>query len=351
MAYDVAIIGAGPIGLELAAALKSCGQSIIHYDAGPVGATINWYPKQVHFFSSPQRIAICGVPLQTTDQTKATREQYLTYLRSVATMHHLKVETYTRVEHIDQDANDFVLKVNAKGKRWQSRARNVVLAIGDMHNPRLVNVPGEDLPHVSHYFEDPHLHFGRRVLIVGGRNSAVEAAIRCHQAGASVTLCCRGTELDKEGIKYWLLPEIEMLIRTGQVEFLPGLRVVEITPEHVCLQGEEKEEAEKVVADDVLLLTGYVQDKSLFQQLGVKLVGENQAPQVDENTMQTNVRGVYIAGTAAAGTQNTFSLFIENCHVHVEAICQSIAGRKPPFDCRNKTNDAFHQAMKSLPES
>ena len=346
---DVAVIGAGPIGLELAVALKRQGVDYVQFEAGQVGQTVSRYPKMTRFFSSPDRIAIAGAPLTTSDQSKATREEYLAYLRGVVRQFDLQVETFARVVEIEpagvapgsghcdesggitelRDAKGFMLHVDRGGRLFRYRVNRVVLAIGDMALPRLLHIPGEDLPHVSHYFDEPHKYFRQRLLIVGGKNSAVEAAIRCHRIGAEVTMSYRGERFDPNRVKYWLLPEIEALIRSEQIRFYPGTRPVAIAPEHVTiaptppLSGESRD----VEADFVLLLTGYRMDVTLFNKLGVALQGDNQAPVHDPATMQTNIPGVYVAGTAVAGTQETFKLFIENCHIHVPRIVASLTGR------------------------
>jgi thioredoxin reductase (NADPH) len=319
----VLIVGAGPIGLELAVALKRGGIDYVQLDAAQIGSTIAWYAPQTHFFSSPERIAIAGVPLQTLDQTKATREEYLTYLRAVALQFDLKVEAYERVTSIDrQPDGTFVVKSTRRDGERVRRARNVVLAIGDMHRPKLLGVPGEELPHVSHYFADPHTYFRSRVLVVGGRNSAIEAAIRCVRVGAEVTLSYRKAELDADHIKFWLFPEIRGMIRDGRLTFLPDTTVREIRPDAVTLSG-----GRTVDADFVLLLTGYEQDPHLYRQAGIELAGPRRQPVVDSRTMETNVPGLYVAGTGAAGTQASSTReFIETSHVHVERILAALTG-------------------------
>lgn len=325
---DVLLVGAGPIGIELAVALKGRGIGYVQLDADQVGSTIAWYAPQTHFFSSPERIAIAGVPLQTLDQTKATREEYLTYLRAVVQQFDLRIETFERVVSLRKtDAWFEATSVRASGERhW--RARNVVLAIGDMHRPRLIGVPGEELPHVSHYFGDPHQYFRRRVLIVGGQNSAVEAAIRCYRVGAQVTLSYRGRELDANRIKFWLLPEIRSLIRDGHMVWLPLTTIREICGDRVLLDPERE-----VAADAVLLLTGYEQDSDLFEQAGVTLEGDGRCPRFDEQTMETNVPGLYVAGTGTAGTQlGGVKEFIETSHVHVARIVAALTRSAPPAE-------------------
>jgi thioredoxin reductase (NADPH) len=332
---DVLLIGAGPIGIELAVALKARGIHYVHLEAGQIGSTIAWYAPQTHFFSSPERIAIAGVPLQTLDQTKATREEYLTYLRAVVLQFDLRIETFERVISLRKSADGGFEAVSgrASGPR-QWRARNVVLAIGDMHRPRLIGVPGEELPFVSHYFGDPHQYFRRRVLIVGGQNSAVEAAIRCHRVGADVTLCYRGRELDPNRIKFWLLPEIRSLIRDGRVRWLPSTVVREIRGDGVLLDRCETDAfAGEVITDAVLLLTGYEQDSDLFEQTSVTLDGAGRRPRFDEQTMETDVPGLFVAGTGSAGTQfGGVKEFIETSHVHVARIVAALTRTAPPAE-------------------
>jgi len=347
---DTLIVGAGPIGLELAVSLKRAGVDYVHLEAGQLAHTITWYPKQARFFSSPERIAISGVQLVTPDQTKATREQYLAYLRGVAQQFDLPVNTYEKVTDIKRDPDGGPFQVISK--RGQERrhylAEHLVLAVGDMHMPRMLHIPGEDLPHVSHYFDEPNMFFGKRLLIVGGRNSAVEAALRCNRAGAHVSVSFRQANFDPTAVKYWLLPEIEALIKHGQITFFPSTRPVRINHDAVELVSTAQPPQPKrtVPADFVLLLTGYVQDTTLFDMAGVRLVGENQAPECDPETMMTNVPNLFIAGTAAAGTQNRFRLFIENCHPHVTRITRAITGHDPAPGLVNPAAKQF-----GLPES
>ncbi len=194
---DAAVIGAGPIGLEMAAGLKSAGLSFVQIERGVLGETIFHYPPNTRFFSSPERIAIAGVPLITLDQSKATREEYLAYLRAVVTQLGLAPRLCENLDAVEKQQEGFLLRTShtLSGAKSEYRARNLILATGDMHRPRLIGAPGEDLPHVSHFLADPHIYFQQRVLIVGGRNSAAEAAIRLYRAGARVTLSCRNAEL------------------------------------------------------------------------------------------------------------------------------------------------------------
>ncbi|HEY2588209.1 MAG TPA: NAD(P)-binding domain-containing protein [Tepidisphaeraceae bacterium] len=336
---DVVVVGAGPIGLELAVALKAAGIEYLHFDARQIGYTISWFPPQTRFFSSNERIAIAGVPLQTPDQTKATREQYLAYLRSIVEQFDLEVQTYTPVVGIQRNDEGFVVSVQQGARRHQVHCRRIVLCTGGTDHPRRLNIPGEDLPHVSHYFQDPHPYFRKRLLVVGGKNSAVETALRCHHAGAYVSLSYRREQLDPKSIKYWLLPEINGLVADGKIGGLFDTLPTAITSNEVVLRpvhaanranGDDVGNEVRVPADFVLLQIGYEQDTTLFELAGLELRGECRVPAYDERTMETSVPGIYVAGTAVGGTQDKYRLFIENCHVHVDRILAALTGVAPP---------------------
>jgi len=201
--HRVGVIGAGPIGIELAIALEQAGVDYIQLDASQIGATIAWYPQEMLFHSSADRLSLAGVPLQVPDQQKPKREEYLAYLRSLVMQFDLKVRTYERVEEAKPlPGGGFELLTRSLRGEQRYQFEAVVLAIGAMHAPRLLGIPGEELPHVSHYFYDPHTYFGKKLLIVGGRNSAVETAVRCQRAGAGVTLSYRRADFDPSSVKF-----------------------------------------------------------------------------------------------------------------------------------------------------
>jgi thioredoxin reductase (NADPH) len=328
--YEVGIVGAGPIGLELAVALKRRKIEYVHFDAKQIGYTISWFAPQTKFFSSNERIAIAGVPLETPDQAKASREQYLAYLRGVTKMFELEVRTYEPVTGIDRVGGEFVVTTSPRGGKRNCRVQKLVLVTGGTDHPRKLNVPGEDLPHVIAYFRDPHEYFGRTLLVIGGKNSAVEAALRSHYAGARVAISYRRETLPDKSIKYWLLPEINHLIETGRIAGHFQTQPVAITPTHVTLRRLSDGSSYDVPGDFVLKLIGYEQDNTLFKLAGVKLLGDCGAPAYDDRTMETNVPGLYVAGTAVGGTQDKYTVFIENCHVHVERIVAALTGAAPP---------------------
>ena len=205
----------------------------------------------------------------------------------------------------------------------------VILANGDMDAPNRLGIPGEDLPHVSHFFRDPHDYFRRRLLIVGGRNSAVEAALRCWRAGSQVAISYRRPNFLEDTVKHWLLPDLRTQVELGTIGFLPETQPVEIRPGEVILKDLRDGSLRTHQTDFVLLNTGFVADPTLLKLAGIHLVGEQQAPEYNPDTMESNVPGIYICGTVAAGTQTKYRLFIENTHEHVGKIVQHLTGRWP----------------------
>jgi thioredoxin reductase (NADPH) len=332
--YEVAIIGAGPIGLELAAVLKRAGTHYIHFDARQIAHTITWWPRNTTFFSTTERLAIAGVPIQNNHQGRITGEDYIAYLRSVVEQFDLPIHSYEPVTGIERKQDGFALTTlpQTGGRRY--RTRRVVLAIGDMHYPNWLNIPGEDLPHVSHYFRDPHDYFRCRLLIVGGKNSAVEAALRCWRAGAQVTISYRKPIFDQDRVKHWLLPDLQAQIEAGTINFLPETLPLAITPG--CVELVRMQDGRPLpdltfehATDFVLLATGFHGDQRLLQMAGVELRGLNRVPVFDPATMESNVPDLYLAGTVAAGVQQRYTLFIENCHEHVAKIVAAMTGERP----------------------
>ncbi len=327
---DVLLIGAGPIGLEMAVALRRAGIDYLHLEAKQIGHTISWWAPATRFFSSNERIAIAGVPLRTVDQLKASREQYLQYLLDVVELFDLKVRTYEPIHSLTRQGDGFRAISMARGLEQTITARRVSLATGGTARPRMLDGPGEDLPHVSHYLQEPYHYFGRNLLIVGGRNSAVEAGLRCHNAGANVSLSYRRADFDQRSIKYWLLPEFNGLVAAGRIGCHTPTCVTRITPDHVTLHHQGDGKSIDVPADFVLAMIGYEADMTLARQAGISLAAAGDTPTFNPETMETDVPGLYIAGTAVGGTQARYQVFIENCHVHVERIIAALRGAAPP---------------------
>ncbi len=329
--HEVALVGAGPLGIELAGELKRAGIDYVHLEAGQIGQAMFRWPPMTRWFSSPERISIAGVPIQSVSQERCTREDYLAYLRSVVMQFNLDIRTYERVIELTRGDDDFTLTTRAMaGKTCEYVARHVVLTTGGTARPNRLGIHGENLPHVSHWLDDPHKYFRRNVLIVGGRNSAVEAALRLHHADAHVTMSYRGKEFP-ESVKYWLRPEIEYLVEAGRISVHFETVPIMILPTRAELRPASGSKHIEVPADFVLMMTGYVADMSLFRMAGVELEPQREVPRFDETTMQTNVGGLFVAGTATAGSQQSgVQVFLENCHVHVDRIMAAITGTAPP---------------------
>jgi thioredoxin reductase (NADPH) len=245
----------------------------------------------------------------------------------------LKINTHEKVIGIDRggagDSSEFQVTTHRAGSEQRYSCNKIILATGGTERPRRLNVPGEELPHVSHYFQDPHDYFQKKLLIVGGKNSAVEAALRSHHCGANVAISYRRAEFNAASIKYWLQPEMTGYIKSGKIAAHFKTTVREIHPAGAVLLGAEGL-ATNVDADFVLLLIGYESDMTLCKLAGVELAGPGNVPSYDLTTMETNIPSVYIAGTAIGGTQEKYTVFIENCHIHSERIVASLTGAKPP---------------------
>jgi thioredoxin reductase (NADPH) len=334
----ILIIGAGPIGIEMAVELSRCKVPFRIVDAGSTAATIEWYAPGTEIFSSPERISIAGIPFEPLTR-KAFREDYLLYLRNVVRQFKLPIEHYRRVIAIEKSPrNTFTVSIapsshGVGGPLEQAETvetfseietlevEKIILAIGNLHVPLRCNVPGEDSTWVSHYMSEPHRYAGTKVTIVGSGNSAAEAAIRLYHVGATVTLCHRKEGFRPKRIKPWLLPELENLTKEGKIRVFTNFELKEITRGFVL--GSNGNENLSVDSDFVLLLTGYRQKTALFEQLGVTLT--NDQPVFAESTMETNVPNVFVIGTAAAGTEaGGVTTFIENAHVHVKRVLHTL---------------------------
>lgn len=332
---EVIVVGAGPIGIETAIALKQANVDYILIEGRQIGDAISRWPPTTYFFSTPEHVALAGVPVHNLDQRNVSGEQYLAYLRTLVEMFDLNLRVYEPVTAVTRQPDGrFTLTTKPQRGPQSYRARHVIMATGGMAGPRLLHIPGEELPHVSHYFPGPHPYFRTRVLIVGGKNSAAEAALRCWRAGAQVTLSYRRASLDFDRVKPHLSDDLATRIDKGEIGYLPGTIPVKITPEYVELAATEdgltaNGHTIRHETDFVLLCTGFTADMSLLANAGVDLVGERQVPYFDPRTMETNVPGLFVVGTAAGGTQERFEYFISTCHDHIPRILRRILGHVP----------------------
>ena len=327
---EVVVVGAGPIGVEMAGVLQRQGTAYVLLDAGALGESITRWPRDTRFFSSSEWVAVAGIPIQTRDQGIVTGEEYLAYLRQVVEVLDLNLKTYERVDRIEREADGrFVLStLTHSGVHGRYRARYVVLATGDMNQPRRLGVPGEDLPHVTHYWNDPHAYFRKRLLIVGGKNSAVEAAIRCWRAGAQVAISYRGASLEQKRLISRLYLEIDLLLQHGQIEFHGQSVLSRIEPGYVVLEPGARE----VAADFVYLATGFTMDEQLYDQLQIERSGPDRVPAFDPATMETPTAGVYVVGTTTGGNQRHYRVFITTSHEHCLRAARSMFPERPIDD-------------------
>jgi thioredoxin reductase (NADPH) len=278
----------------------------------------------MRFNSSQENLELLGLPVRSAEGEKPTREDYLAYLRDFVRYHGLEVNSYEEVTAIRGGKGEFVVQTRRKsGEERSYGAGRVVLALGSTELPRRLGVPGEDLPHVSHYFDDPHRYYGQRVAIVGGRNSAAEAALRLTHMGARVTLVHRRAAIDLSHLKYWIGPELSGMIERGTIQAEFDSTVERITPEALVVRT--RAGGEKILACDfVLLLVGYVPDYTLIDMLGIETHKEQREPRVDPDTLETSRPGVYCAGTLVAGAQNPYRVFIENALDHPYKIADAV---------------------------
>jgi len=314
------IVGAGPIGLACAISAKRRGIDTLVIDAGAIAESIVRYPVGMTFFTTPERLEIGGHPLVCAGQ-KATREEALKYYRGVVRAEGLRVRTCARLLTAGRSDGQAVGPLHAtlstpRGEETVSCDR-LVLATGYFDHPNLLGIPGEELPHVSHYADEPHVVWGQEVVIIGGKNSAVEAALLYFRAGARVTLVYRRQEL-RPSVKYWLRPDLDNRIRAGEIRALFGAEAEAISPGGVRVRRADGK-VEEIPADRVYALTGYHPDFALFDRLGIVSDPVTGKPVLDPETLETNVPGVYLAGSAGAG-RAIGEVFIENGRLDGERI-------------------------------
>jgi len=321
--YDVICIGAGPTGLSCAIEAKREGMRPLVIDKGCLCNSLFHYPTNLQFFTTPERMEIGDLPL-TTVGGKPTRAEALKYYRRAVEHYEIETRLYEKVERIEGRDGAFVVRTeDESGAKKDYRARKIIIATGYYDRPILLGVPGEDLPHVSHYFTEPHPYWNQDVVVIGGRNSAAEAALDLFRGGARVTLVHRGREMGKS-LKYWVKPDIENRIRAGEVRAMFQTLVTRIEPGQVWVKNGDAEQA--IPAAQVFAMTGYHPDFEFLTRQGIHLNPETKKPECDPQTLETNVPGIYVAGVVVGGRQ-TSDIFIENGRFHGRQIIAAIAGK------------------------
>ena len=320
--YDVLIIGGGPIGLACGIAATKAGLSYIIIEKGPLVNSLYNYPMFMHFFSTSERLEIGNVPFMSM-QPKPGRQEALEYYRRVAEMHKLNIhlfETVQQVEH-PNNANDF-FQVHTSKASYE--AKQIIVSTGFYDIPVLLNVPGEDLPKVTHYYKDPSYYSFQKVIVVGASNSAVDAALETWRKGADVTMIVRQDAISHR-VKYWVKPDIENRIKEGSIKAYFNSSVTTIREREVDIQTPD---AQITLENDfVLSLTGYKPNFNFLRSLGIHLSDDGKCfPSYNPATMETNVKGIYLAGVVCGG-MDTHKWFIENSRVHADIIINHIISK------------------------
>jgi thioredoxin reductase (NADPH) len=321
--YDVICIGAGPTGLASAIEIKRAGMRALVIDKGCLCNSLYHYPVNMVFFTTPELLEIGDIPM-TCATEKPTRVDALKYYRKTVEHFQLELRLYEAVTNVE--GNDGHFTVRTKKDNDESKiytCRKIVVATGYYDLPNLLRVPGEDLPHVSHYYTEPHSYWEQDVVVIGGKNSAAEAALELYRSGARVTIVHRHAELG-QNIKYWVRPDIENRIRASQIAGMFETQVTHFEPDSVWVQN--KNGSHKLPARRVFVLTGYHPDFEFLIRLGVKLDPQTNKPQFNSETHQSNVPGIYLAGVIIGGNK-TSEIFIENGRFHGKQIAAALAAQ------------------------
>ncbi|PYX88937.1 MAG: YpdA family putative bacillithiol disulfide reductase [Acidobacteria bacterium] len=317
---DVVVVGAGPTGMACAIEAQRAGLSALLIDKGCVVNSLFHYPANLVFFTTPELLEIGDIPFPSPN-VKPTRPEALEYYRNVAQHYQLKIRQYENVDKISGSDRDFSIHTtHQRGSKFQHRARKVIIATGYYDLPNYMNVPGEELPKVLHYYRDPHPYFDTDVLVVGGKNSAAIAALELWRRGARVTLVHRGCGMHPN-VKYWIKPDIENRIKNGEIKACFESCVREIRQDCVLLSTPAGEV--RIKNDFVFALTGYHPDYDFLRSVGIRLNDKDYRPECNPQTLESNVAGVYVAGVIVAGSR-TSEIFIENGRFHGKQIAEDL---------------------------
>ena len=319
--FDVIIIGGGPIGIASGLEAKKQGLSYLIIEKGAIVNSLFNYPINMQFFSSSEKLEIDDIPF-ISSEAKPKRNEALEYYRRIVTSNQLNIHLFEKVETVTKIEGNF--KVNTSKGTY--KAQNIIVATGFYDLPKTLDIPGENLPKVSHYYKDPHYFASQKLAIVGASNSAIDAALECYRKGADVTLIIRGPEVGKR-VKYWVRPDIINRIEEGSIKTYFNAELKEITKDKLIFNS--LEEGEVTIANDfVLALTGYMPNFKFLNAMGVQLSeDEKKLPDYNPKTMESNVKGLYLAGVVCGGME-THKWFIENSRIHALLIIDSILKNK-----------------------
>lgn len=321
---DLLVIGAGPTGLACAIEAQRAGFTAMLVDKGCLCNSLFHYPAHMTFFTTPELLEIGNMPFSSPNQ-KPNRNEALEYYRKVAEHYKLDVRQYEKVERVDGTDGDFAVHtIDRFGRILKHRARKLVIATGYYDLPNYLDIPGEDLVKVKHYYHEPHPFYGLDVVVIGGKNSAAIAALDLWRHGARVTLVHRGAAMHRH-VKYWILPDINNRIKNGEITAYFDSTVTNISEDEVTLSTPLG--VVTLANQFVFALTGYHPDFSFIERLGVKLDEDNdRCPMCDPATLESNVPGIYLAGVIVAG-ERTNEIFIENGRFHGQLIAEALRGK------------------------
>lgn len=310
--FDVLIIGAGPIGIACALESKKNGLSYIVVEKGALTNSLYNYPLNMTFFSTSEKLEIDEIPF-ISNNPKPTRNEALEYYRRVATSNNLNINLYEKIVSVEKDDSSF----NVESDKNNYKAKNIIVSTGFYDIPNTLNIPGENLPKVMHYYKEAHPFVMQNVIVVGASNSSVDAALEIWRKGGDVTMVVRGPEIG-ERVKYWVKPDIENRIKEGSIKAYFNSEIEEITESEVLINTPQGKIT--LPNDYVVALTGYKPDFNFLQTLGVELSNDKKRlPQYNSDTMETNVEGLYLAGVICGGME-THKWFIENSRIHAKII-------------------------------
>ncbi len=317
---DIVIVGGGPIGIACGLEAQKNGLSYIIIEKGPIVNSLFNYPINMQFFSSSDLLEIDSIPF-ISNEAKPKRNEALEYYRRIVTSNDLKINLFETVEDVNKVVEGFEIITDKR----KYNTTNVIIATGFYDIPNLLDIPGEELDKVSHYYKDPHFYASQKLAVIGGSNSAIDAALECYRKGAEVSLIIREPEVGRR-VKYWVRPDIINRIKEGSIKAYFNANVKGINPSKILIKTPEG--TIELENDFVLALTGYKPNFAFLEKLGIQLSeDEKRLPQYNQETMETNIDGLYLAGVICGGME-THKWFIENSRIHAPMIISSILTKK-----------------------
>lgn len=314
--YELVIIGGGPIGIACGLEAKKKGLTYLIIEKGPIVNSLFNYPSNMQFFSSSEKLEIDDIPF-ISKEAKPKRDEALEYYRRIVTSNKLNIHLFEKVESAKKAEGLFSVVTD----KHTYLASNIVVATGFYDLPNILNVPGEDLPKVSHYYGNPHFYASQKLAIIGASNSAVDAALECYRKGSEVSLIIRGPEVGHR-VKYWVRPDIINRISEGSIKAYYNSRVKMILEDKIIIESPDGEIA--IDNDFVLALTGYMPNFGFLEKLGIELSkDEKRLPNYNPDSMESNIAGLYLAGVICGGME-THKWFIENSRIHAKIIIAAI---------------------------